>query len=261
VLEFLLDGLDNSVLAHKLNQMKTAFYSTLMAIALSAQGEVSTNFLFRDPAPIINNTIRCDLSPLFIWWNAELQAQENLRAQNTNGANSVSTNTIPRPMQPWLHLVGTVTKDDSEGWIVNVTVEKTPGSGIPMEAMLINPPRAERGRFLQRLALINDPLPMHDYSSREEDIATINYRAFVANTLGDQDLEDAYVAQAAEAKQQLEAQKQQDQMTVEERTQSIESLGYFPPDWLTYRVDVFAFNTGRQIGRFPIFDAGLSFAK
>jgi len=232
----------------------------LSAITQSAIGQVSTNFLFRYRTPIINDTTRCDLSPLFLWWAAQLEAQAVASSnQNPASANVFTTNTV-RPMEPWLHITGQIVQDDTQGWIVVGTVESAPGKGRFIKALVVHPPRKEMARFARQTTLLNNPLPPPDYSAQEADIKVQDKRAFVANTIGDEDLENYYAMAAAEARRELEARKKRDQAIAAERTGFLESLGDFPRDWQTYQVDIFAFNTRRQLNGLPVFDAGLSFS-
>ena len=234
-----------------------------MAIAQGVIGEeVSTNFLFRYRSPIINDSTRCDLSPLFAWWQAQLEAQQPATNSEPNTQLSPTglVDTV-RPMEPWLHVAGPIVREDSQGWIVDATLESSPGKGGPMKILLIHPPRKEMDRFAQKLTLANNPPPPPDYSEQEAVVKNQDNRAFVAGALGDGDLEYAYETAANQAYNDLQARKARDEATATDRTNFLNSLGDFPTDWQTYQVDLFAFNTGRKIGGLPVFDAGLSFAK
>lgn len=234
----------------------------MMFIAQSVIGEVSTNFLFRNRFPIVNDSLRCDLTPLYAWWTAQLEAKTNSQpVDEMSPEGSDAANSSDRPMAPWVHITGEIlNKDEPQGWVVDVVVETSPGKGVPMKIMLIHPPRKELDRFAQRMNLLNNPLPPPDYSSLEAAIETENKRAFVADTLGDWDLEDTYLSAAADAKRELEAQKERDQSVANQRAQYMAALGDFPTDWQVYRADLFALNTGKQIKGLPVFDAGLSFS-
>jgi hypothetical protein len=235
----------------------------LLAIAQGVMGQGSTNFIFRYRSPIINDSTRCDLSPLFAWWAAQLQAERPVTNSNSNpdSLSATAFTSTPRPMDPWLHVAGPIIRDDSQGWIVDATVESGPGKGDPMKILLIHPPRKEMDRFAQRLTLVNNPLPPPDYSAQEAAIKTQDNRAFIAGAIGDDDLENAYEMAANQASRELQDRKARDQTAAAERNDFLTALGDFPTNWQTYQVDLFAFNTGRQLNGLPIFDAGLSFAK
>lgn len=233
----------------------------LLAIAQGVTGQVSTNFLFRYRSPILNDSTRCDLSPLFAWWAGQLEAQRPVTNSNPDSLSATAFTNAPRPMDPWLHVAGPIIRDDSQGWIVDATVESVPGKGNPMKILLIHPPRKEVERFTQKLTLVNNPLPAPDYSAQEAAIKTQDNRAFIAGTIGDDDLENAYEVAANQAYRELQDRKARDQTAAAERSDFLTSLGDFPQNWQTYQVDLFAFNTGRQLNGLPIFDAGLSFAK
>ncbi len=235
----------------------------LMVSASMAVGQATNSFLFRNRFPIINDSVRCDLAPLYGWWANELNPKTNAPASGENGvsANVGADDSVDRPMAPWFHITGQIfNQDEPQGWIVEAMVERAPGKSVPVRILLIHPPRKELERFNQKMNLLNNPLPQPDYSSQEAAIKTQNDRAFVAETLGDWDMEDMYLAAEADAKRELEAQKKRDQAAADQRDQALAALGDFPADWRVYRVDVFAFNTGRQIKGLPAFDAGLSFS-
>jgi hypothetical protein len=235
----------------------------VMFLAPAVIGQVPGSFLFRNRFPIIGDSVRCDLAPLYAWWASQLDAKTNASSAgqaNAEVSEDVSNNS-DRPMAPWVHLTGEIlNKDEPQGWIVEATVEKAPGKGVPRRIILIHPPRKESDRFVQKMSLLNNPLPQPDYSSQEALIKSQNDRAFVAETFGDLDLEDTYLVAAADAKRELAAQKQRDRSLADQRVQALAALGDFPADWRAYRVDLFAFNTGRQIKGLPAFDAGLSFS-
>ena len=243
--------------------MKTGILigAIFLAIAQGVKGQVSTNFLFRYRSPIINDSTRCDLSPLFAWWAAQLEAERPVTNSTPDSLSATAFSNAPRPMDPWLHVAGPIVREDSQGWIVDATVESVPGKGGPMKVLLIHPPRKEMDRFAQKLTLVNNPPIPPDYSAQEAAIKTQDNRAFVAGAIGDDDLENAYEMAAEQAYRELQARKAQDQESAAERTNFLTSLGDFPQNWQTYQVDLFAFNTGRRLNGLPIFDAGLSFAK
>jgi hypothetical protein len=241
--------------------MKTTMmiWAAALMVTQSAIGEGTTNFLFRNRFPIANDTLRCDLTPLYVWWAEQLtQRAQSGGERITNGIGSTA-NLTERPMAPWVHITGEIDKEDPQGWIVNATVEYAPGKGNGMKILLIHPPRKELARFAVKSNLVNNPPPPPDYSAQEEEIKAQKNRAFVANAIGDDDLEEAYMASAAQFERDLDARKKRDQSVVAERNRNLEDLGNFPSDWQMYHVDVFALNTGRQLYGLPIFDAGLSF--
>ncbi|HWC61635.1 MAG TPA: hypothetical protein VHC44_18225 [Verrucomicrobiae bacterium] len=245
--------------------MKTriATFAIVVFVAQCAIAQTPTNFLFRNRFPILNDSLRCDLAPLYAWWANQLDAKTNVQSAGDNdaGGSGDATNSSNRPMAPWVHITGEIlNKDEPQGWVVNAVVETAPGKGVPRKIILIHPPRKELERFGQKINLLNSPLPQPDYSALEAEIKTQNNRAFVADTIGDWDLEDTYLAAAADAKQRLAAQKERDQSLADQRVQALAALGDFPADWQMYRVDLFAFNSGRQIKGLPAFDAGLSFS-
>jgi hypothetical protein len=242
---------------------KVVISAVLMFIASMAVGQATNSFLFRNRFPIISDSVRCDLAPLYGWWANELDAKTNASLSSENGvaANEGVDNSFDRPMAPWFHITGQIlNQDEPQGWIVDATVERAPGKGVPMKILLIHPPRKELERFNQKRNLLNSPLPQPDYSSQEALIKIQQDRAFVAETLGDSDMEDTYLAAATDAKRELAARKKRDQSAVDQRDEALAALGDFPADWRVYRVDLFAFNTGRQIKGLPAFDAGLSFS-
>lgn len=233
----------------------------LMFIVPAAIGQVSTNFLYRFRFPLLNDSLRCDLGPLYAWWTAQLDVKTNLPPTGREGVGETNNATIGRPMAPWFHITGEiVNKDEPQGWIVNAMVETAPGKGTPMRIILIHPPRKEPGRFAERMYFLNNPPPPPDYSSQEAEIQVWNNSAFVADSLGALDVGDMYAAAAEEARRKLEDQKSLDRSMAEKMEQGLIALGNFPPDWEAYRVDLFAYNTGRQIKGLPAFDAGLSFS-
>lgn len=242
---------------------KIIIWAGVLLVAQSAIGQVSTNFLFRYRYPIANDTLRCDLTPLYAWWAEQLDAAQKVQSAGEQSANGMgyATNVMERPMAPWFHITGEIVKEDPQGWIVNAMVEFAPGKGNPVKILLIHPPRKEIERFAEKRNFLNNPPPPPDYSSREAQIKAQNDRAFVVNALGDPDLADAYLADATQARRELDAQKARDQSIEAEKSRALDGLGDFPPDWQTYRADVFALNTGRQLYGLPVFDAGLSFAK
>ena len=242
--------------------MKTRIiiWAAALFVAQNVIGQGATNFLFRNRFPIANDTLRCDLTPLYTWWADQLaQKTQSTGDKGTNGVGDTA-NLLDRPMAPWIHVTGEIVKEDPQGWIVNAMVEYAPGKENPMKILLIHPPRKERDRFAVKNNLLNNPPPPPDYSTQEAEIQTQKNRAFVANTLGDEDLEDAYIAAANQSERDLEARKNRDQSIAAERSRTLGDLGDFPSNWQTYRVDVFALNTGRQLLGFPVFDAGLSFS-
>ena len=126
--------------------------AVLMFIVPGAIGQVSTNFLFRYRFPLLNDSLRCDLAPLYAWWAAQLEAKTNLPPTGREGVGETNDATIDRPMAPWFHITGEIlNKDEPQGWIVNAIVETAPGKGTPMRIILIHPPRKEPGRFAERM--------------------------------------------------------------------------------------------------------------
>lgn len=239
-------------LAHmKKNKSLIIICVALIGASQIATGQVSTNFLFRNRTPIINDTIRCDLSPLFEWWTMEMKAPKKHQ----------STNMVTRPMPAWVHINGLIEKDASTGWIVSAIVENGPGKGKPMKLIIAHPPRKELGRYIQKMALMKTPLPAPDTSAQEDRIDTLHARAFVANTVGDQSAENAYMTAEGREYNDMAVRTKTYWRAVEERDQILQTLGTFPPDWKSYHADVFALSTSRQLGGLPIFDAGLSFEK
>jgi len=238
-------------------------WAVALSVAQSALGQTAANFLFRNRFPIANDTLRCDLTPLYAWWTEQLSAPQNAQATGENGTNrmEVATNRFDRPMAPWFHITGEIIKEDPQGWFVNAMIEYAPGKGNPLKILLIHPPRKELERFIAKSNLLINPLPQPDYSAQEDEIKLQKHRAFVAETVGDFDLEDSYLASAAQSQRELNARKQRDQSMEADRNRNLDSLGDFPRDWQTYRVDLFALNTGRQLYGLPVFDAGLSFSK
>src|SRR6185312_7252123 len=131
--------------------MKTRaiIWALALFIAPMANGQVSRNFLFRNRFPILNDSLRCDLGPLYVWWAGQMDAKTNtLSATGVVPAESTdATNAVDRPMHPWFHIVGEIlNKDEPQGWIVNATVETSPDKGVPMRIILIHPPRKEMAR-------------------------------------------------------------------------------------------------------------------
>ncbi len=190
-------------------KIRIIIWAGVLLVAQSAMGQVSTNFLFRYRFPIANDTLRCDLTPLYAWWAEQLDAAQKAESVGGQSANGMgyATNEMERPMAPWFHVTGEIVKEDPQGWIVNAMVEFAPGKGNPMKILLIHPPRKELDRFAQKRILLNNPPPPPDYSSQEAQIKAQNDRAFVVNALGDPDLADAYLADAAQARRELDAQK------------------------------------------------------
>lgn len=235
----------------------------ILVVAQSAIGQVSTNFLFRNRFPLLNDSVRCDLSPLFAWWAEQLSAKTNgLSPTGRNdGEGNEATNAMDRPMARWVRVTGEILDQNaSQGWIVDGMVETAPGKETAMKLILIHPPRHELARFDQQRSLMGNRPPPRDYSAQEALIRTQNNRAALADALGAPDVGDTYAAAAEDARRELERQKERDQAVENERKQSLAALGDFPADWQEYRVDLFAFNTGRQIRGLPAFDAGMSFA-
>src|SRR5262249_42154488 len=112
-------------------------------IAQGAFGQVSTNFLFRNRFPLLNDSLRCDLSPLYAWWAAQLSAKSNALSPTgiSEGGGNEATNKMERPMAPWVRITGEIlNKDVPQGWIVDATVETAPGKGTQMQLILIHPP-------------------------------------------------------------------------------------------------------------------------
>jgi hypothetical protein len=239
-------------------KMKIVIWLLGLSLAQSLLGQETTNFLFRNRFPIVNDTIRCDLSPLFAWWTRQMAVQTAVTNTNNPG---FATNTTPDPMPLWLHISGQILQEIPEGWIVNGNLETAPGRGYSTRILVVHPPRNELNRFMQRDALLKEPLPTPDYSEQEAKISAADNRAFIANTIGDDDLEDFYASEADRERRDLEDLKKRDQNLVKERADAVAALGNFPSGWQTYRVDLFALNTGRWLQGLPVFDAGLSFTK
>jgi hypothetical protein len=243
--------------------MKTRIilWAAAMLITQSAFGEVSTNFLFRYRTPIVNDSLRCDLTPLFAWWLNQLEAKTNLLQPTGEISDEGNNDVANRPMAPWFHVTGEILNmNEPQGWVVNAMVETAPGKGTPMKILLIHPPRKEPDRFAQKMSLLDNPPPQPDYTTLEGEIDMQNRRASIANAYGEWEVGDNYLAAAADATHRLEVQKQQDQLAMQQREQTLMALGDFPASWQVYRVDLFALNTGRQSKGMPVFDAGLSFA-
>jgi len=236
---------------------KIAIGLLLLGLVLESFGQVSTNFLFRYRSPIINDKIRCDLTPLYSWWGQQLAAQEIANGTNT----AVVTNDTPSPMPAWAHISGDLVQQTPQGWVVSGIVETAPGVGSLSRVLVIHPPRNEPIRFAQKLAALKNPPPTPDYSQQEAMINAMDNRAFIANAIGDLDLQDYYATEADRRQRELENQKQQDQAAENRRVNSLNALGDFPAEWQTYQVDLFALNTGRQVNGLPVYDAGLSFEK
>lgn len=240
----------------------------------SVFAQVSTNFLFRNRNPTVNDSTRCDLTPLFSWWSCEMQPKKHVREGRQYETNLITeiiyngmvisrkTNSPPRPMQPWFHIGnGTLIRDSSEGWIVNGMVETAPGQGQFKTILLTHPPRNELRRFARRSALLERrPLPS-EYSGDEENVTALEQRAYIANAMGDQDLENTYTSAAIQKDREIESQKRDDQASANDWGSQLLAQGTFPDDWKTYHVDVFALDTGTFISGMPVFDAGLSFSK
>jgi hypothetical protein len=190
-----------------------------------------------------------------------LEAQQAVASSNQVPVETTIFTNAVRPMEPWLHVVGPILREDPQGWIVDAAVESGPGKGNPSKILLIHPPRKEKDRFAQKLTLVSNPPPPPDYSSQEAFVKTQDNRAFVAGAMGDDDLENSYEVAADQAYRELQERKARDQAAAAERNDFLASLGNFPANWQAYQVDLFAFNTGRQLNGLPIFDAGLSFEK
>jgi hypothetical protein len=239
--------------------MKTNMMIGLLLIGLTQElsGQASTNFLFRYRAPVVNDKIRCDLTPLFSWWSQQLAAQEIAHGTNT----MVKTNEAASPMPAWAHISGDLVDQTPQGWVVSGVVETAPNVGSLTKVLVIHPPRNEPGRFAQKLAALKNPPAQPDYSEQEAQINLTDNRAFVANAIGDPDLQDYYATEAARQQHELDNQKQQDRDAENRRLQSVSALGDFPADWEAYQVDLFALNTGRQQNGMPVYDAGLSFER
>jgi len=236
---------------------KIAIGLLLLALAQGSWGQASTNFLFRYRNPIVNDKIRCDLTPLFNWWSQQLAAQEI-----SHGTNTISvTNGAASPMPAWAHISGDLVEQTPQGWVVSGVVETAPGVGGLTKVLVIHPPRNEPGRFTQKLAAVKNPPAQPDYSEQEAQINLTDNRAFVASAIGDPDLQDYYATEAARQQRELDDRKQQDLNAENRRIQSLSSLGDFPAEWVAYQVDLFALSTGRQQNGLPIYDAGLSFAQ
>jgi hypothetical protein len=246
-----------------LMKVKIVMCMVVLLVAQGAIGQLSTNFLFRDPSRVINDSTRSDLTPLYSWWAKQLEAEQaaRLAEQKVGAPAGFTANTSDRPMAPWLHIIGDIANDQPEGWIVDATVESAPGKGNSARILVIHPPRKEQDRFSQRQNVLNNPPPQPDYSEQEANIKVLQKRAFVAETIGDEDLQDYYDSLVQDARRDLDARKNRDQSIANERAGAIAALGDFPADWQTYRIDLFVFNTGRQLNGLPVFDAGLSFAK
>lgn len=236
---------------------KIIIYFVVLSLAQSVFSQVSTNFMFRYRNPVINDTLRCDLSPLFAWWTRQLMMQTAARSNATE----VVTNATPSPMPSWVHVLGEIAQEIPQGWIVDATLETAPGQGTTSRILLIHCPRNEVTRFSQHLFLVNNPLPTPSYTNEEARIKTIYNRAFLAESYGDADWEDYFISQADREQQNLESQKEHNQDLEKQRADTLVALGDFPPDWQTYQVDLFAFNTGRSQRGLPVYDAGLSFVK
>src|SRR5690349_459222 len=76
------------------------FLTALIFIVPGAVGQVSTNFLFRYRFPLLNDSLRCDLGPLYAWWTAQLDAKTNLPPTGRVGVGETNDVTIGRPMAP-----------------------------------------------------------------------------------------------------------------------------------------------------------------
>jgi hypothetical protein len=192
---------------------------------------------------------------------AQLEAQQPATNSNQISISASVLTNAPRPMEPWLHLVGPILREDPQGWVVDAEVGSIPGKGNPVKVLLVHPPRKEKDRFVQKITLVNNPPSPPDYSSQEAFVKTQDNRAFIAGAMGDDDLENSYETAANQAYRELQERKARDQSAAAERSNFLASLGDFPTDWQAYQVDLFAFNTGRQLNGLPIFDAGLSFEK
>ena len=80
----------------------------LMFIVPGAIGQVSTNFLYRFRFPLLNDSLRCDLGPLYVWWTAQLEVKTNLPPTGREGVGETNDATIGRPMAPWFHITGEI---------------------------------------------------------------------------------------------------------------------------------------------------------
>ncbi len=238
---------------------KIAIGLLLLGLAQGLFGQISTNFFYRYRNPIVSDTIRCDLTPLFNWWAQQLAIQEI--SNGTNNSTLATNSAAVSPMPVWAHISGELAEETSQGWVVSGVVETAPGVGSLTKILLIHPPRNEPARFAQKLAAMKNPPPPPDYSQKEAMINTTDNRAFVASAIGDPDLQDYYAGEASRQQRELEDQKRRDQDAENRRVNSLAALGDFPADWQTYQVDLFALNTGRQANGLPVYDAGLSFEK
>src|SRR5882724_6523018 len=141
--------------------MKTRLiiWAAALFVAQSAIGQDSTNFLFRNRFPIANDTLRCDLTPLYAWWAEQMNAAQKVQSAGEKSADGIdyTTNLLERPMAPWFHITGEIVKEDPQGWIVNARVEHSPGKGYPARILLIHPPRKELERFAVKRNLLNNP--------------------------------------------------------------------------------------------------------
>jgi hypothetical protein len=181
-------------------------------------------------------------------------------SHGTNNQTTV-TNAAVSPMPLWAHIDGELVQETPQGWVVNGVVETAPGVGSLAKVLIIHPPRNEVNRFAQKLALVKNPPPTIDYSEQQAMINAMDNRAFIANAVGDPDLQDYYAAEGERRQHDLDAQKQQDQDAENRRIESLSALGDFPSEWQTYQVNLFALNTRRQLNGMTVYDAGLSFEK
>jgi hypothetical protein len=101
----------------------------------------STPYCLRYPQRMISST-QVDLRGLMAWWT---------NAQALQSRSTIKTNTQqalpPRPLSSWVRVKGSISSEETWGWIVEADIEEWPGPSTHSKILLVHPPAEEKQKF------------------------------------------------------------------------------------------------------------------
>jgi len=216
--------------------MKNLVVILALFAAVGSRAQVTTNNpSFRFPVRVINNQ-RVDLRYLFARWH---------------------TGDKPVTNSPWVLLTGTIANDKVGTWVVDGKTTSASGVELRQKVLLLNPPRSEKQTLETLLAEQHDLKKENSSLQGEENSlqkkaasppkptrrrwVAPNYQATIdqkeTNVLNQESSVDSQLSQI---NKQLEAIPTADSHTGK-----------------VYRIDFFAFSTGRAQNGMPVLDFGI----
>jgi hypothetical protein len=249
------------------NKMAMVVVAGLVLVIAPAWGQ--TEHCFRQPLRNVG-TARVDLQPLFNWWTNTAGHKDQVERMTSSEKKSGVPVLPARPMTAWVRLNGRVEGAAASGWIVNATVEATPGVRTQERIVVRHPPVREKQQFeglTRQIAQLAATIKRAELVESNKNEATNPYddRAYIMSSMAsvgggnewkeaandDMRRANAIRAQANTANQAAAAAAAQQRSAVEGQRSKIASAGD------EYRLDYFGMRTGESLNGLPVYDLGV----